>query len=812
MKVFTMPKEKRAAYIKRHMVVCGSPASAPRNALVSGNGTLMLCVTGDPAHEKLTLKREELMSPQWREAPKAPAIKEYLPEIRKTVLEGRPQVAGEKADMAAAQKGTPSTFSHNPTHPAMLIDIEQPVTKAEDYLFTLDMRTSLVTVRWDDDGIFKREAFASRADGVAAVRLSAPEGRLNALIRGSFPTLKYTRGTWSSNHVPRLNRHELGYTDQDLRDAANWLYEGVFDCQPVPPDITVAHQEQSIVVEGVYAYEQGGFSAAVRLYVQGGTVTSDAQGLHIHDASGAVMVMNARRNYGIQPTDDAQSLLKEVDAVGCDFDALHARHTAIHGAMFDRVEADLGGDPDDYLLTTVELKKKQFMSPDIVPAYMEAMLDMGRYFLLNESGKFPPIYGHVNINVNHQVSSGNIASLPEMMESFFRWIEWQLPDARENAERILGARGIFLSCHPDEEGGRLYHFNRFWPHHYWISSTGWCLNPMLEHYYCTGDEAFLRDRLLPLYRELALLYEDFLTERDDKGQLIFVPSYSPENFPSNVYSMLNVNATMDISVCRETLQALLTLGPKTDLFTQEEYAKWQDMLDHLPAYLIDEHGELKEWAWPDYEERYDHRHASHLYGAYPGDEFQPELNVELYEAAFIANRMRAMGNESCHGVMHRAQAAARLKDEWLVQKLLRFTMESGYVNDNFTTAHNPYVNHAFPDGQGALPTVLIESLLYSRPGVIEPLPAKPQGCFERGCLKGVSARTACRVDELAWDMEEGFITLALTPLKAQSVEIIYRKGFRRMTLNGQNLTEGKHANSRTVSLEENVPVLIRIEL
>ena len=49
---------------------------------------------------------------------------------------------------------------------------------------------------------------------------------------------------------------------------------------------------------------------------------------------------------------------------------------------------------------------------------MESYGRYGKVFLLSECGKFPPIYGHVNVNVNLQVSSGNIANLPEMMESF----------------------------------------------------------------------------------------------------------------------------------------------------------------------------------------------------------------------------------------------------------------------------------------------------------------------------------------------------------------------------------------------------------
>jgi len=398
-----------------------------------------------------------------------------------------------------------------------------------------------------------------------------------------------------------------------------------------------------------------------------------------------------------------------------------------------------------------------------------------------------------------------------MMESFFRWIEWQLPAARENAQRTLGTRGFFLATHPDEESGNLIHFNRYWPHQYWISSSGWCLNPFLEHYYCTGDEAFLKDRLLPLYAELAELYEDFLSVRDDKGQRMFIPSYSPENFPSNVASMCNINAVMDISVCRETLTALLELGPKAGMFEPEDYERWRKLLSELPEYLIGEHGELKEWAWAEYEERFDHRHASHLYGAYPGDEIQPELDHELYEAAFIANRMRALGNESCHGVMHRAQAAARLKDEWLVQKLLRFTMEAGYVNDNFTTVHNPYRGSYFPDGQGALPTVLLECLLYSRPGVIEPLPARPRGSFITGEVRGISARTACRVDSLKWDMRAGAVEMELTPLKSQTIELLYRPGIAQIAVDGAQMSEGSCDYGRKLQLTEGVKCVIKIQ-
>src|SRR5690606_41709961 len=48
----------------------------------------------------------------------------------------------------------------------------------------------------------------------------------------------------------------------------------------------------------------------------------------------------------------------------------------------------------------------------------------------------------------------------------------------------------------------------------------------------SSDLAFLRDHTVPLLKEIALFYEDFLIEGPD-GKYEFIPSYSPENTPAN---------------------------------------------------------------------------------------------------------------------------------------------------------------------------------------------------------------------------------------------------------------------------------------
>ena len=103
--------------------------------------------------------------------------------------------------------------------------------------------------------------------------------------------------------------------------------------------------------------------------------------------------------------------------------------------------------------------------------------------------------------------------------------------------------------------------------------------------------------------------------------------------------MMVINASMDIAVCREVLANLIEacelLGIEAD-----SVPKWKAMLAKLPPYLLEPDGAMKEWAWPTLEERYVHRHISHLYGVWPGDEIDPDRTPQLAKAAMIADRHR----------------------------------------------------------------------------------------------------------------------------------------------------------------------------
>ncbi|MGP8246542.1 MAG: glycosyl hydrolase family 95 catalytic domain-containing protein [Bryobacteraceae bacterium] len=486
-----------------------------------------------------------------------------------------------------------------------------------------------------------------------------------------------------------------------------------------------------------------------------------------------------------------------MDGIHPDYPSLLARHREIQSPIFKRVSVDFGGGAQ-HALAAEDLLIDQRTRSGYSPALLEKMFDMGRYWLMLTCGRYPvqPMAGEVNININLQVSAGTIGNLPEAMASYYDWIEGLLPDCRKNAENIFGARGAVFPILPNKEMGVSYLYashagQGIWPHPYWISAGGWCYSPFWDHYLVTGDLNFLRDRVVPGLKELALFYEDFLTLTDERGNYVFVPSFSPENWPADAEALplspwpdspgppmvppapLVINASMDIMVCREVLTRLIEaseiLGTDAD-----NVVKWKAMLAKMPPYLVDTDGALKEWAWPTLEEHLDHRHVSHLYGAWPGDEIDPGLTPELAKAALLADRKRAPGNSSAHGLCHRGLAGARLKDCYLVNFELKQLLEQGYVGPSLLTSHNPY-RPPFPDAQGALPTIIMEMLVYSRPGLIELLPALPAS-LEKGAIRGMLARTFVKLDQLTWDMEAKSEDLVLTSLRKQIVTLVVRHG------------------------------------
>ncbi len=85
-----------------------------------------------------------------------------------------------------------------------------------------------------------------------------------------------------------------------------------------------------------------------------------------------------------------------------------------------------------------------------------------------------------------------------------------------------------------------------------------------------------------------------------------------------------------------------------------------------------------------------------------------------------------------------------------------------------------------PDAHSGIPSIIMEMLAYSRPGVIEVLPALPPSLV-KGSISGMLARTFARIDNLAWDMEARTVDITITSVRKQDITLIARHGIEKIS-------------------------------
>jgi hypothetical protein len=555
-----------------------------------------------------------------------------------------------------------------------------------------------------------------------------------------------------------------------------------------------------------------GYASVTRVICDGGSIQVDGKSLRVSGAHSLTLITRIDVQDDLNP-EVVNALKAAVDAAPTSYSEALDHHRAVQTKVMDRVSINFGGDAL-HAMSGEEMLADQRMREGYNGALLSNVFDMGRYWLYLRCGEFPPIWGHVNINVNLQISGAVMGDLPECMDSYTHWTEGLLSDSRVNARNIFGAKGALFPIHPTQRGGQLDHFAFGWPHEYWISAGGWMYSPMWDYFLATGDKEYLSEHLLPGLQEIATFYEDYLTEVDSNGKYIFVPSYSPENWPANTDSSPTViNADMDIMVCREVFTHLIAASQLLNV-NRGKISQWKAILAKLPPYLIDSDGSLKEWSWPTLEEgnSLDHRHLSHMYGVWPGDEITPDQTPDLARAAWLAARKRAQGNASAHGLLHRALTACRLNDAYLLNFDLKQILEQGYVNPSLTTRHNPY-SYPAPDPQGGLPTIMMEMLVYSRPGVIGLLPALPDALND-GTANGIVCRTQAKVDELSWNLKTSKLRVTINSRIDQVIDLVVRRGIENIDAPEGVLVHSpaRGAQEVQVKLLKSHPVTLHVDL
>jgi hypothetical protein len=196
-----------------------------------------------------------------------------------------------------------------------------------------------------------------------------------------------------------------------------------------------------------------------------------------------------------------------------------------------------------------------------------------------------------------------------------------------------------------------------------------------------------------------------------------------------------------------------------------------------------------------------------LYPLWPGHEINPEQTPELFNAAKVAAHKRGRGNGSAFGLAHMALIGTRLKDAELVHGNLSFMLSNDFVLPSLFTYHNP--NRIYnSDMLHSLPAVVMEMLVYSRPGLIELIPSLSDK-LANGSISGVKCRGRMEVENLTWDLEAKKLSVILVSDIDQKVELMVRRGID--SVNGFNETV-KDGNSISLDLKKDKPIKLEIRI
>ena len=806
------------------------PAAYWEEAMPLGNGRLGAMVSGSVCKDTLQLNEDTF----WGQSPN----KNYNANA-KTVLSQVQQLIFNKQYEEAQRLAIPnwmSQGSHGAQYQAagcVLIGFpghryndeeagaETEARDAEAYVRDLDLATAVATTSYQiDDVAYTRKVFTSFEDNVTVMRVEASEaGKVNLNVSYAAPI--------------KTNMEKLGINKITT--------DGMIEASLVPAKTQTEGVDNKLnCYTFIKVINEGGTQSTATTQIMGQGIVaanSAAPMIEVSDADAVTIIISSATNF--VDYDDisgdaeakARGYITSYLEKNKDYATTEADHTAKYKEQFDRVSLELGENTTQYVKDT-EQRIRDFYTYADDPGLIANYFQFGRYLLISSSqpGTQPanlqgiwnpnarqyPAWDSkytTNINVEMNYWAAEVANLSECHNPFIEMVKDVSVTGAETAQQMYGARGWVLHHNTDiwrTTGAVDNNSVGVWP-----TCNAWFCSHLWEKYLFSGDKEYLAG-IYPVLKGCAQFFQDFLVKDPNTNYMVVCPSNSPENHPGlssytddagktqncAIFGGVAMDNQMVYDVLKNTAEAARVLNQDADFASSLDALKSQ-----LAPYMIGKYGQVQEWLEDWDKEKSSHRHLSHLWGAYPGNQVSPYENTTLYQGVLKsltgrgdAARGWSMGWKVCEWarMLDGDHALNIIKNQLrLVDPNITMNDPNGGTYANMFDAHAPFQI----DGNFGCCAGIAEMLLQSHAGFVHLLPALP-AAWDKGRVKGLRARGGFEIANLEWTL--GRVTkVSVTSTLGGNLRI--RSNEPLMMADGTPLTLAEGNNANPLNQPYNMP-------